>query len=583
MLRALDTLGAPVKRAITSALQSLLSKYIKHIKLKDAGVLGGDLRLTNLELRLDTFAKMLAPLGFEITRGFVKEISISIPWLSIASTPIEIKIDTVEFVMQPASRSRTEKTKNKDESDDVDVKSSSNSGGGWLQSLLTNILANIRVKVDNVVVKYVHKDIVLRLGMESLHFYTADPKNNWIKCNVAPPRGPRRCLHKAFEIVNATLTLDRYADGQFARIPLNSEYVEMPILDRTSFSIRAHVALDPHQDDDEEEEEEEEKDNDDVYLETHRLGKSIRNASPPDFVPNKSRDPKQTFTFFDSSSSKSSSGIQVAVMEAHIPHVALCLTQRQVSIAKELVSVMTKAAVRKHVTRTRTKSTSSNSTRPRSRASTTSGDEKSSTDGGALSDRTYTTMSEDNDTDLDDLDTFEDADDTFDAASVNEEMKTRGQTSWTGWAWNAVLGEDSDDSLEAELSNEDTRNNDYSGYDESSRKQRDEEWSRALRKLALTSTLRLGTLSFVLMRHVTDKNNENEEEQKEEFMDVPVPTSVSPFGKIKVRGVRARSARISIISFSLVKHSNHKNVTCITHSFHLQSNAQMHTRMLRKL
>ena len=116
MLRALDTLGAPVKRAITSALQSLLSKYIKHIKLKDAGVLGGDLRLTNLELSLDTFAKMLAPLGFEITRGFVKEISISIPWLSIASTPIEIKIDTVEFVMQPASRSRTEKTKNKDES-----------------------------------------------------------------------------------------------------------------------------------------------------------------------------------------------------------------------------------------------------------------------------------------------------------------------------------------------------------------------------------------------------------------------------------------------------------------------------------
>ena len=76
-------------------------------------------------------------------------------------------------------------------------------------------------------------------------------------------------------------------------------------------------------------------------------------------------------------------------MEAHIPHVALCLTQRQVSIAKELVSVMTKAAVRKHVTRTRTKSTSSNSTRPRSRASTTSGDEKSSTDGGALSDRTF--------------------------------------------------------------------------------------------------------------------------------------------------------------------------------------------------
>lgn len=375
-----------MKRAITSALQSLLSKYITNVSLEGAGVLGGDIRLTNLELRLDTFRKMLAPMGFEITRGFVKEISISIPWLSISSTPIEIKIDTVEFVMQPASRSRKEKTKKKDESVDDDVKSSSNSGG-WIQSLLTNILANIRVKVDNVVVKYVHKDIVLRLGMESLHFFTADPKNNWIKCNVAPPRGPRRCLHKAFEIVNATLTLDRYADGQFAHIPLSPEYVEMPILDRTSFSIRAHVALDPHQDDEEEEEDEEDQD---ARLETSKVGRRIYNADPPDFVPSKSRDPKQTYTYFDSNlgSSSGGSGIQVAVIEAHIPHIALCLTQRQVSIAKELISVMTKAAVRKHVIRSRTKSTSSNSTTSRSRASTTSGDEKSSTDGGALSDRT---------------------------------------------------------------------------------------------------------------------------------------------------------------------------------------------------
>ena len=42
-------------------------------------------------------------------------------------------------------------------------------------------------------------------------------------------------------------------------------------------------------------------------------------------------------------------------------------------------------------------------------------------------------------------------------------------------------------------------------------------------------------------------------------------------------------AQISIISFSLVKHSNHKNVTCITHSFHLQSNAQMHSNVTKTL
>lgn len=529
---ALDTIGGPVKRAITSALQSLLSKYIKHIKLEGAGVTS-DIVLTNLELRLDVFRKLLRPLGFEITRGFVKEIRISIPWLSISSTPIEIKVDTVEFILEPASKATsTSKTQDDEENDtenekeDESSSSSSSSGGGWIQSLLTNILANIRVKIDNVIVKCVHKDIVLSLGMESLHFFTADPENNWIACNVAPPKGPRRCIHKAFEIVNATLMLDRYADGSFTKIPLMPEYAEMPILDRTSFAIRAHVALDPHHHDDNDDEEEETSSRFKHIVETFKVGKRIHDAAPPKFVPNKQKDPKQSF---NTRSNTKTHGIQVAVIEAHIPHIALRLTKRQVDIFRELISVITKAAIRKQLNRTRSSSGYAKSVASsRSRASTTSGDEKSE---GTMSDRTYTTDGND-DSDLDDLDTFEDADDTFDAASVNEEMKRRGQTSWTGW----LLGEDSDDSMEAEFDYEESREN------RRSRKQRDEEWTKALRKLAITSTIRLDTLSFVLMRHVEEDEKCEEEEEEEEFMDVPVPKTVSPFGKIKVR-TRSKSRK----------------------------------------
>jgi hypothetical protein len=124
-------------------------------------------------------------------------------------------------------------------------------------------------------------------------------------------------------------------------------------------------------------------------------------------------------------------------------------------------------------------------------------------------------------------------------------MRHRGETSWTGWAWNAVLGEDSDDSLEAELSNENSRhgNNNYDEDDNSGH----EEWSKALIKLVITSTLRLGTLSFVLMRHVNDNDEENENEEKEEFMDVPVPKTVSPFGKVKVRTRSNQKKRVQRI------------------------------------
>ena len=244
--------------------------------------------------------------------------------------------------------------------------------------------------------------------------------------------------------MNATLTLDRYADGQFARIPLNSEYVEMPILDGMRGSPCVAVALIHIKT--MTRRRRREKDNDDVYLETHRVGKSIRNASPPDFVPNKSRDPKQTLHFSIQAAAKVAR--KYSSCRNGSSYSTCCLVSDTTS------SQYSKRTCQCHDESSSTKACDSysyqidffNSTRPRSRASTTSGDEKSSTDGGALSDRTYTTMSEDNDTDLDDLDTFEDADDTFDAASVNED-----ENSWSdimdGMGMECCLGEDSDDSL----------------------------------------------------------------------------------------------------------------------------------------
>ena len=52
-------IGAPLKRYITQVLHSYLKEYIKDIELESIGVLGSDLVLQNLELRLDVLQEKL--------------------------------------------------------------------------------------------------------------------------------------------------------------------------------------------------------------------------------------------------------------------------------------------------------------------------------------------------------------------------------------------------------------------------------------------------------------------------------------------------------------------------------------------
>ncbi len=59
-----------------------------------------DLSLHNLELHLDVLEDDLnIPMAFEISRGFIKELKISIPWTRLLSQPIEITLKCVEVIL----------------------------------------------------------------------------------------------------------------------------------------------------------------------------------------------------------------------------------------------------------------------------------------------------------------------------------------------------------------------------------------------------------------------------------------------------------------------------------------------------
>lgn len=71
----------PLKKLIASTIQAQLSKYIEDIRLEEFGLLGGNIVLENLELRKDVIQELMGiPLGFDLSRGFIKELRISIPW-----------------------------------------------------------------------------------------------------------------------------------------------------------------------------------------------------------------------------------------------------------------------------------------------------------------------------------------------------------------------------------------------------------------------------------------------------------------------------------------------------------------------
>lgn len=51
---------------------------------------------------------------------------------------------------------------------------------GWFATLLTKILSNISVTIDNLIIKCNHRDISASLSLTQLKVYSADPKNGWL-------------------------------------------------------------------------------------------------------------------------------------------------------------------------------------------------------------------------------------------------------------------------------------------------------------------------------------------------------------------------------------------------------------------
>jgi hypothetical protein len=135
MAVVLDFISAPFKRVLAEQIQAQLSRIIENMSLspsfslslsppplshaytaaniyatclfvcvystlEDLGLLSGDTVLRNLELRKDVLREAFAiPSKYDILRGVIRELRITIPWTSLHCRQIEIKISNVELVL----------------------------------------------------------------------------------------------------------------------------------------------------------------------------------------------------------------------------------------------------------------------------------------------------------------------------------------------------------------------------------------------------------------------------------------------------------------------------------------------------
>ena len=138
-----------LEQTVGALITRLLGSYIENIDLSALrlSVFGGDVVLRNLELKLEVLRRdFAAGLPIEFQRGFVREIRIHIPWLKLASEPIELTIDTVELVaslLPPDSASSGSGTSAEAP---TELGGGGASADGWMGPLLTKALFNMSVR-----------------------------------------------------------------------------------------------------------------------------------------------------------------------------------------------------------------------------------------------------------------------------------------------------------------------------------------------------------------------------------------------------------------------------------------------------
>ncbi|XP_052863734.1 intermembrane lipid transfer protein VPS13B [Anopheles cruzii] len=220
-----------IESYITPIILSYVDKYVKNIRPEDSQVSlwGGEVMFQNLDLKLDVLEEELQ-LPFNFLSGHIHELSIRVPWTKIASEPIVITINTIEFVL----KLRDTNDRNLPKKDPLRKGKSTEEAPppGYMASLISKIANNITIRCHNVILKYVEEDIVVSMNIQQLSMESADYLWNAAFIDLSPTKVS---LRKLINIVDLTICLDkRNSAGKI-------EVCQEPVLYRSTLEVRMLV------------------------------------------------------------------------------------------------------------------------------------------------------------------------------------------------------------------------------------------------------------------------------------------------------------------------------------------------------
>lgn len=206
----LNAITSPIKNYIASSLQYYLSKYLKDVKVEGIGVLN-EIKFEEIEINCDKLQEDLK-LPFIIIKGTIKNLNITIPWLSITYDAISVKFKYVEIILDTMVNPNEYKTNS------FDIKPppppqqiKGNDEKGWFSNILTKILSNISVTIDNLIVKLNHRDIIFTVSLTKLNVYSCNENNKWssLFCDL---NDPLQTLCKCVEIKEFSFSINSSTD-----------------------------------------------------------------------------------------------------------------------------------------------------------------------------------------------------------------------------------------------------------------------------------------------------------------------------------------------------------------------------------
>ena len=86
--------------SIAALISRVASEYISNLDISalSLSIFSGHVVLRNVELNLEALRRdFAAGIPIEFKRGFIREIRIRLPWLTLASDPIRIQVDQPPF------------------------------------------------------------------------------------------------------------------------------------------------------------------------------------------------------------------------------------------------------------------------------------------------------------------------------------------------------------------------------------------------------------------------------------------------------------------------------------------------------